>query len=133
MIDLSALDLTSTNNYEFEYVSESSALPTGIFISVASSNSEKVKEWTRKALNKIRQREAMQAKRGKDIEVRTVEEDEQFSIESAAIRMTGWRGITQEFTPDLAIKLCTINPEIRAQVIKESDNLGNFTTSKLTS
>ena len=73
----------------------------------------------------------MQAKRGKDVEVRSAEEDEQFAIESAAIRITGWRGITQEFTPELAIKLCTINPEIRTQVIKESDELGNFKKSKL--
>jgi hypothetical protein len=130
MIDLKELDLTTTDSYEFEYVSESSAIPSGIFISVISSNSDTVKAWLRKSINKIRQREAMQAKRGKDVEIRSVEEDEQFSIESAAVRITGWRGITQEFSPELAIQLCTINPEIRAQVIKESDELGNFKKSK---
>jgi hypothetical protein len=130
MIDLQALDLSTSEGYEFEYVSESSAIPSGIYITVLGSNSDHVKKWVRQALNKMRQREAMQAKRGKDVDIRTVEDDEQFSIESAAIRVTGWRGISQEFTPELAIKLCTINPEIRAQIIKESDDLGNFTKSK---
>lgn len=129
-IDLNDLDLTTTEGFEFEYVSESSAIPSGIFITVLSSNSETVKAWLRKAINRIRQREAMQAKRGKDVEVRSAEDDEQFAIESAAIRITGWRGITQDFSPELAIKLCTINPEIRLQVIKESDELGNFKKSK---
>ena len=130
MINLQDLDLTTEQGYEFEYVSESSAIPSGIYITVLSSTSETVKKWIRQSLNKIRTREAMQAKRGKDVEVRTVEDDEQFSIESAAVRIIGWRGIAQEFTPELAVKLCTINPEIRAQVIKESDELGNFIKSK---
>lgn len=130
MINLTDLDLTSDEGFEFEYVSEASGMPNGIFITVYSSNSDIVKSWVRKSINSIRQRQAMQAKKGKDSPIRTIEEEEQFSIENAAIRVKSWRGIAQPCNNENAVKLCTINPEIRAQIVKESDELGNFVKSK---
>jgi hypothetical protein len=115
--------------FEFEYIPESTGRPSGVFISVLGGHSEKVKAWTRKSLNLLRQREAILTKKGKD-EPRLVEDDEQFSIDMAAIRITAWRGITEDCTPENATKLCTVNPDIRAQVIKQSDELANFIMSK---
>jgi hypothetical protein len=71
----------------------------------------------------------MMEKKGKE-DIRLVEDDEEFGIRNAAIRIIGWRGITEDYTPELAIKLCEVNPEIRAQVIEKSDELANFTKSK---
>jgi len=130
-MNLNDLDISKPceTGYEFEYISDSTGKPSGVFITVIGSHAESVKQWIRKALNNMRQREAMLAKKGKD-EVRMVEDDEEFGIESTAIRITGWRGITEEYSHANAVKLCSINPEIRAQVLKNSDELGNFIKSK---
>lgn len=129
--DLSFDDLNITKaceqGFEFEYVRESEEKESGVFITVLGSHSELVQSWVRKRLNANRQRDAMRAKRGKADDVRSIEDDIDFGIESAAIRITGWRGISQPFSPDNAILLCTINPEIRLQVVTQSDDIGNFT------
>lgn len=130
-LSLDDLDITKPCEvgYEFEYVSESNNKSTGVFLTVLGAHSEKVQNWTRKELNKRRMREAMRQKKGKD-DVVLIEDDEQFGIESAAVRIIAWRGITQECTKENCIRLCTINPEILSQVIKNSNELGNFIKSK---
>jgi len=56
-----------------------------------------------------------------------IEEDEQFGIESVALRIVGWEGITEECTRENAVKLCTVNAHIRNQVAEFSEDLANFT------
>jgi|694.fasta_scaffold53224_5 hypothetical protein len=122
------LDLVSAseNAYEFEYLRADGA-DTGIFITVLGKDAPKVQDWVRKALNKRSTQDKMAAKRGKEIE-RTIEDDEQFGIDAAAIRVVGWRGITNfEYSPENATKLMERNSEIREQVFEASNNLGNFT------
>ena len=133
-LSLDDLDITKAceSGFEFEYIRDSDGKGTGVFLTVMGSHSEKVQKWIRKTLNAVRQREAMLVKRGKGEEVRTVEDDLDFGIESAAIRIIGWRGISQngvelKFDWESAVRLCTINPEIYAQVIKQSNDFGNFT------
>ena len=115
----------SEDSYEFEYL-RSDGRATGVFISVLGSQAPKVQEWVRKNLNRRRAQEALAAKRGKEIE-RTVEDDEEFGVNAAAIRICGWRGISEPFTPEAAHTLCANNPEVRDQVFEASNNLGNFT------
>jgi hypothetical protein len=112
--------------YEFEYVKPSTGKGTGVFITVIGSQAPKVQNWIRKTLNDRRSREAMLVKRGKEI-TRTVEDDEEFSNEAAAIRVVGWRGITEEYDHDLAVQLVSTNPEIRDQVFEASNDLSHFT------
>ena len=111
--------------HEFEYL-DPQGRPTGVFLSVLGSQSPTVQKWIRGQLNTRRTREAMAAKRGKELET-TVEDDEEFTIESAAIRLVGWRGISEPFSPGLGLELMSINAEARAQVFKASNDLGNFT------
>jgi len=135
-LSLQELDITTPCNqgYEFEYVPESTGIPSGVFLTVIGSHAEDVKKWVRKELNQMRQHEAILQKKGKD-DPRTVEQDEQFSIRNAAIRIKGWKGILDNgaewpFSFENACKLCELNPEIRNQVVKESESLGNFIQSK---
>lgn len=115
----------SENSYEFEYL-RTDGRPTGVFISVLGSQAPKVQEWIRKTLNRRRAQEAIAAKRGKEVE-RLVEDDEQFGVEAAAIRVVGWRGISEVYSPESALILCSNNSEIRDQIFEASNNLGNFT------
>ncbi len=129
-LSLSDLDLVSAseNSYEFEYL-RGNGEATGVMISVVGSQAPKVQEWIRKSLNRRRSQEAIAAKRGKEVE-RTVEDDEQFGIDAAAIRIVGWKGISEPYSPENAKILCTMNSEIRDQVLEASNNLGNFNKSK---
>ncbi|MEO7031121.1 MAG: hypothetical protein ABI351_11970 [Herbaspirillum sp.] len=124
-IDSLNLSAKCESAFEFEYV-DTDGKDTGIFITVLGSQAPTVQEWIRKSLNRRRAQEAIQAKRGKEVE-RTVEDDEEFGNEAAAVRIVGWRGITQEFSHELAVRLVTNNSEIRAQVFKASNDLSNFT------
>lgn len=114
--------------FEFEYV-DGNGNGTGFLITVLGSDAPKVQEWVRKRMNQRRSHEAMQAKRGKEVE-RTVEDDIDFGNEAAAIRITGWRGIEESYSPDLALQVVTFNSLVREQVLKASNDLTNFTKGK---
>jgi hypothetical protein len=127
-VSLAALDLTTlceANQYEFEYL-DTAGRATGVFITVLGSQAPKVQNWIRQRLNQRRAQEAMAAKRGKELQ-RTVEDDDDFSNEAAAIRIVGWRGITEEYSPALALRLVASNSEIRDQVFRASNDLSHFT------
>lgn len=128
-LSLADLDLVSAseNSYEFEYIRGNGAA-TGVFISVLGAQAPVVQEWIRKSLNRRRSQEAMAAKRGKEIE-RLVEDDEQFGIDAAAVRIVGWRGLSEPYSPENAKVLVTKNSEVRDQVLEASNNLGNFSKS----
>lgn len=125
-VSLADLNLTKQceQAFEFEYL-DPAGNGTGVFLSVLGSQSPTVQKWIRRRLNERRQRELLAARRGKDVES-SVEDDEEFAIEGATVRLVGWRGITEPFSPGLAEELVTINPELRAQVFKASNDLGNF-------
>ncbi len=123
---LADLDLTSASEkaFEFEYL-RTDGSETGVFLTVLGSQAPLVQSWVRKSLNRRRSQEAMAAKRGKEID-RTVEDDEQFGVDAAAIRVVAWRGITEPYSPENALLLMTNNSELRDQVFEASNNLGNF-------
>ena len=127
-ISLADLDLVtaSENTYEFEYLPDGRS--TGVLISVIGGQAPKVQEFVRKYFNLKRTAEALAAKRGKDI-ARTIEDDEDFAVDYAAIRITGWKGIAEPFSLENAKVLCRNNRLIREQVVEASDNLANFTRS----
>lgn len=126
-VSIADLNLTKQceSAYEFEYL-DPKGNPTGVFLTVLGSQSATVKNWERKTLNAARARTAMQIKRGKDVENR-VEDDEEFGNDAAVVRIVGWRGITEPFSPGLALTLVENNSELRAQVFKASNDLANFT------
>lgn len=135
-MELSSLDLSTTSEqgYEFEFIPEATGIGEGFLITVLGKHADTVKEWTRKAVNNMRAREAMLSKKGKD-DVRKVEEDEDFGVQFAAISIIGWKGLNDngkpvEFSKEMAQTICRINPEVRDQVSAASDLMSNFTKSK---
>lgn len=135
-MELSSLDLSSTseNGYEFEFIPEATGIGEGFFITVLGKHADTVKEWKRKAINNMRDRERMLAKKGKD-DYRKFEEDEAFGIQLAAITIIGWKGLSDggkpvEYSKEMALQLCKMNPEVRDQVSAASDLMSNFIKSK---
>jgi hypothetical protein len=128
-ISLADLNLASKCDaaYEFEYL-DPQGRPTGVFLSVLGSQSQIVQKFVRQRLNEQRARQSMMQKRGKEVEA-TVEDDEEFANDAAAVRLVGWRGITEPYSPALALELVSTNSELRGQVFKASNDLGNFNKS----
>lgn len=115
--------------FEFEYI-DTLGNPTGIFFKVLGSQSEKVTKETNALINARRRQEAVRLaqvgnRRPQDA-VTPVEDDITFGQRLAAIRVVGWSGITEEYSPELALKLCQTNADISSQVLDRSNEVGNF-------
>lgn len=119
--------------FEFEYIKPDGS-NSGIFLSVLGGHSDKVRSVAAELINARRQkqaaREVQKARSGRNTpsaEFDTVESDIEFGQRLAAVRLVGWRGIKQPWSPEGAAKLCKINPLIADQVMQASDDVANFT------
>lgn len=113
---------------EVEYVM-ADGTKTGVFLSVIGKHAEKIQRFSMKRLDTLRAFAENSKKQGKSA-VMSSEEDMDYIIKDAALRIVGWRGINQEFSPEMAEQLCRINSEIRQLVVDTSNDLANFTKSK---
>lgn len=121
----------SAQAFEFEYIT-SSGDNSGVFLSVLGGQSEIVTTEVARLINDRRRKQAsreVQQKIGvgsKVIEFETVESDIEFGQRLAAVRLVGWRGITEPWSVENALKLCRSNREIASQVTQQSDATANF-------
>lgn len=111
---------------DFEPV-DSSGHGLGFTLQVIGAHAPAVQKWINKELNNRRRSEALQKKRGRDTEFRDIEDDLKFGVEVVSIRIMGWQGITDEWSPGNALLLCETNPDICAQVREFSESVANFT------
>lgn len=135
----------SDTPFEFEYV-DSSGSNSGIFFKVLGSQSDTITKAINVLVNERRSQEAVRlAKNQRAASTFTpVEDDIEFGQRLAAVRLVGWRrpgdtdglsadqlsrfqGIEEAYSPELALTLCQTNPDIAAQVLAASNDLGNFT------
>lgn len=133
MAKLSLKDLNlnekCAEGYKFEFL-DAEGKGTGIHFTVLGAHAPSVQKWVNTKINERRKHDAVQAKRGKIDEVRPVEDDIDFGYEYVAIRIIGWDGITESYSPENALALCEMNPLVVEQVKAASEELGNFTKSK---
>jgi hypothetical protein len=120
----------SNKGYEFEYLLGGE--PTGFFITVLGANADAVAATINAEVNAMRRREqfaaARRAKaRQSDVpEFEPIEEDIASGQRLAAVRICGWRGVTEPYSPEAALALCQSNPDVCVQVIAASSALENF-------
>jgi hypothetical protein len=130
---LNDLDATAASSeaFTFEYINPAGDA-TGIFFSVLGSQSEAVTAEVARLVNERRRKEAareVQRKVGvgkKAVEYDTLESDVEFGQRLAAVRLVGWRGISDVWTPENALKLCQTNRHIASQVTEQSEEMANF-------
>lgn len=126
LLSIDDLDLTAASDTPFDLeILNIKGVKTGIIIQVLGSESEKVQEWTNRQANRIRTQATQKSVTGKD-KVRTAEEDDEYIIESAAVRVVGWKGLKDEYTKDNATRLMSRNVHVRMQVLTASNDLGNY-------
>lgn len=117
--------------YEFELLLPGTQEPTGAFITVRGEQSKTVKAYARKKYAEFKLREQQAKRRGKDVDDMTLEEAEELSIESAIVRVIGWKGITEgkaevPFTKENAERIFKEHSWIKDAVMEESSQLLNF-------
>lgn len=127
-ISLSDLNIKSKCNEPVEFEpTDSKGNGMGITVLVLGAHSDVVQKHVNKELNRRRKQDFLKAKKGKDAELVPVEEDIEFGIEATAIRIVGWEGIAEDYSPENAIVLCSVNPDICSQIREFSEDIGNFT------
>ena len=117
--------------YKFEVKDDETGKGVGIFLSVIGAHAPVLLDFIKKTQDERRVADAMAEKRdprGKQVHVRPIQEDIDYSTELVAIRIVGWEGIKQPYSHAEAIRLCTINPSIKEQILAVSENLKNFPT-----
>lgn len=126
LLSIDDLDLTTASDTPFDLeILNTKGVKAGVVLQVLGSESEKVQDWTNRQANRIRTQATQKSVTGKD-KVRTAEEDDEYIVESAAIRIVGWSGLKDEYTKDNATRLMSRNVHIRMQVLQASNDLGNY-------
>jgi len=120
----------SATAHAFEYVGPDGS-GTGITLRVLGAQAQIVTEATNRLINERRRQEAVRtieagASRPGDA-IMPVEDDIAFGQRLAAIRLVGWEGIEDDWTADNALLLCQTNADVSAQVLAQSNKVGNFT------
>lgn len=132
LLSLADLDAVSASDtpFEFEYI-----LPdgtgSGVFLQVLGSQSEKVTTEVNKLVNARRkqqaQAEAVKGRSPAGADFVPIESDLEFGHKLTAVRLFGWRGIGDTFTPENALRLVSRNSAIAEQITAASNDIGNFT------
>lgn len=99
---------------------------TGVVLILQGSHADEVTRWTARLANAMLRDQAMAAKRGKPADPKTVEELREQNVDGASLRVIGWRGVKQAFDRELLKSALRRNPHWIDQIIRESDDLGNF-------
>jgi hypothetical protein len=116
----------SEHDHEFELKHPDGVTGTGIKLKVIGKHADVVTKFTDRLVNE-QQRQAMLAhKSGKAMPPKPMEELRAQNIEAAALRVTGWSGVKQEFSQDTMRRALARNPHWIDQIIEESDTIGNF-------
>jgi hypothetical protein len=133
---LDDLDATkaSSEAFEFEFLNVNGD-GSGVFLKVLGGQSETVTKEVARLINERRRKEAARAVQRavgvgkKNIEFETLEDDVAFGQRLAAVRLIGWRGIREAWSPENALRLCSTNRDVAAQIVQHSDAMENFMRS----
>jgi hypothetical protein len=99
---------------------------TGVKFTVLGKHSDVVQVWSKKVFAKMQREESMAKKRGKELDV-DIDELRDQTREGAAIRVTGWEGVTQTFDKDLLRQVLTKNPHWIDAILEASNDDALFT------
>ena len=122
----------SAKAFEFEYVDMATGEKTGVFLSVLGAESEVVQAAIAVAGNEQRRKQAVKelqrtpSATTQTATYDTVEDDDEYVRVLAAARLVGWRGISDPYSPENALKLVSSNRGVRNQILQNSNNMANF-------
>lgn len=138
IIDLGNIDTVSACNagFEVELRHPATNAPLGIFWDVMGSDSDAFRDYIKESTNERLRKEAMAKKKGRDIEVKTIQDFEQETINILTVCSLGWRtgdsptitfkGESLSFSVPNVKKVLSAMPWIRTQLDEAMGDLANF-------
>lgn len=118
--------------FDFELKGQDGSTPTGVIVTVIGSHADAVVKWATKTANAAMREQVMASRRGKPVEVRQIEDLREQNLDGAAVRVVGWKNVAQDFDRELLKQALRRNPHWIEQIVRESDDLGNFTGKRST-
>lgn len=109
-------------------------LPTGASsgakLTIIGDLSPAVKAFQRRKFQEYQQRQAIAKRKGRDDEI-DLDEAEDVNIESALVRLIGWKGVTENgvevpFSKEKAAEVLRQHPWIRDAILVEAADVSNF-------
>lgn len=132
MYSLDQLDATKACDvpHVFDFI-DSRGAKTGVKLHVLGGQSEIVTQEVARLINERRQQAAqreMEIRNSKSqlAEFEPIEKDIEFQRRLASVRLVGWDGISDAWSPENAFKLCKTNKDVLAQVTSQSEIMSNF-------
>jgi hypothetical protein len=127
-ISIDSFDERAANEQGVEIeLTTSSGKATGIHVRVLGEHSEKVQSHTFRTINTRRRQEMANARKGKNAEVRPIEDDVTLTVDKAVVATIGWRGPKEEFSEPNLRKLLTRNPSFVTQILETAADTAAFT------
>lgn len=125
--DILAFDAVADAEAGYDYeVKHPDGTGTGVILQIIGSHADEITRWNTRLANAMLREQAMATKRGKPAEPKPIEELREQNIEGAAMRVVGWRGVKQAFDRELMKQALRRNPHWIEQIVRESEDLGNF-------
>jgi len=123
----------SEAGYRFE-LTDPQGRPQGVFITVRGAESEALRAHLGQQVQDDLQRELQARKRGREVDIKSIDVRMAESIELAVVATIGWVGVEDNgaplpFSAEAARSLYRDFSWIRAAVIREALELGNFVHS----
>ncbi len=131
LVDLNALDAVADCEIpqELELMSADLITSTGIKVLVLGAHAERVVTYFNGKSKKFVASSEMAKKQNREIEFTQslIDNGKKNEVDGAAIRVTGWLGVKQDFSEDLLKNALARNPHWITQINKFSESVGNFT------
>lgn len=134
LVDITEFDVVGAceTGHEFELRNPDGSI-TGIKLQVLGAFAPEVVKWNAAIAEKMINEQRIAQRKGKQAKSKTMDELKAENIEGALARIKGWSGVKQPYTADLMRNALNRNPHWVAQVIEESEHLGNFGTTSASS
>ncbi len=132
-IDIESFDAVndSQQGHEFELKQVDGYTGTGVHITVLGKHADAIVKWNSKLLHTMNREAQMAQRKGKAPEPKSLEELHEQNIDGAIVRAVGWRNVKQPFTADALRKALRRNPHWIDQIVRESEDVANFTKKPL--
>lgn len=97
----------------------------GVFFTILGEQAQVVEDFEVELADK-RAQESLEAAQDGKAKPRSTRQTLQDNRERAMVRVVGWRGLTETYSPELASTFLANNPDFVDQVLAESRKRGNF-------
>lgn len=121
--------------FEFEYIHPTRG-KCGVFLQVIGDESTRVRAAVNLLVNDMRKANAKRAADAAEAALLAgdkpepvftpVEDDIASGNEHAAIRLVGWRGLKEKWSPENALRAVSRNSDLKSKVLGEAAKLANF-------